>query len=364
MQSKKAEKDSYRIEFSRISGYNLYKIPPAEQSPLPVVEQCSKTYDFGRLTVDGEHVPEYVGEHIPSGTDVRVKVIGCYQKPINKAVIAWFRDVILNPMPQRIFEWPIDLVEYRQGERYVLVLVFPMVAYPGFTGIKELLYQPRVNHVLDWRENPKIAALCINLLEAMKSLHENGYSYCDFDMQNIFYDPKTMEVFFRFTTNIEKKLHYRRKEMIRKDLIAPEFAPPFLDSEEYSGKDSETADQYSVCAILFRLMIGRLAYEGKGLVIDVFDPLRDSDEAQHRYDFERYRRYPYFIFDDQDNRNELGAMSENDLPRERWEQLPEPVRAMFQKTLGYASATDINAKLYAEQEWLEALRTYCWKRNE
>ena len=139
--------------------------------------------------------------------------------------------------------------------------------------------------------------------------------------------------------------------------ISMEFAPPYIyGGSEYSGN----IDYFSICSILFRLMIGRLPYEGKGLNSfgEVFDPIRDVDVAAHEYYFEHYHQYPKFIFDSEDNSNSLGPMSENDLPKERWAELPDKIKEMFQESLsGYVQG---KGHLYSPGEWLVALNQSCW----
>lgn len=341
------------IEYSLLSGYDFYRVSHGDENAYP-------------------------GVHVRSDNTVRIKVIGRRKKPMDADEVLRHRRYIWHTMPQEHYEWPIDLIEYQdQQQMYVQCYVFPLKPYPGFTPIRELLYQEKTSRKLDWR-NEEIKEICRNLLKVFSDLHENGYFYNDFCIDRIFFDPKTKEIFLRFSPGIRlyeqkakkpeymswdscgsQKFHLKtgEQEMVSVKDISMEFAPPYIyGGSEYSGN----IDYFSICSILFRLMIGRLPYEGKGLNSfgEVFDPIRDVDVAAHEYYFEHYHQYPKFIFDSEDNSNSLGPMSENDLPKERWAELPDKIKEMFQESLsGYVQG---KGHLYSPGEWLVALNQSCW----
>ena len=330
---KNGDNGETRLQFSLISGYNFYKIP-ANIS--------------GRTT--------YTGIHIPSGTAVRITNITESDHPVEKEAIRRHQKFMLKPMPQEYFEWPIDLVEIcNEAGKYIQSYVFPQKAYPAFTPIKQLLYQEKTSTVLDWR-NGMVRDICISILKTFSMLHANGYSYNDFNINRIFYDQKTKNIFLRYT--LEMRMDEDMERPIIPKKIAMEFAPPYIyKKEEFTGN----IDDFSISSLLFRLMIGRLPYEGKGLASfgDVFDPIRDTDSEAHKYYFQHYHEFPHFIFDPDDDSNTLGPMSENDLPKKRWELLTERIKIMFQNT--FIDAGTENMKLFSCDEWLKELGRHCWK---
>ena len=140
--------------------------------------------------------------------------------------------------------------------------------------------------------------------------------------------------------------------------IAPEFAPPFIYNEErYNGFMSKKTDYYQITALLFRLLIGRLPYEGRDLMNygTVFDPQFDTDENAHKYYFQHYHQYPHFIFDTNDVSNSLSSTADNDMPQERWKSLPDNVKSKFNEILCRNAAESGTYKNITPDAWLKAV---------
>lgn len=332
-------KQAVSLEFSLLSGYNLYR------------------------TSHGDDAETYMGVHSITDTPVRIMQIGMTDAPIAQADINWHRKVIEKTMPQEFFEWPIDLLEYQNSEqKYVQCYVFPLRAYPEFVSIKNLLYQDKNSERLDWR-NEEIRDIIRNILTVFSDLYANGFSYNDFNMDRIFFDSKTKRIFLRHNHSIRLREEKKMDKSIDVEQIAIEFAPSYIyEDEEFVGE----IDEYSISSLLFRLMIGRLPYEGRGLTAfgDVFDPIRDTDREQYMHEdyFKHYHEFPVFIFDLLDEDNSLGPMSENDLPKERWNELPSKIKEMFQNSLGHMQKEHREKLvLYSPGKWLEALDRWCWK---
>lgn len=349
-----------QMEFSILDGNNFYRV--------------------SKDSVKLENTRSFLGVHVPTDTPVRITPISQNKATIreNQSQIRWYKKFIWNVMPQEQYEWPVDLVEYGEGLHCTLAYVFPLKAYPQFVSVKELLYQDKTSKRLDWR-NEEIRDLSRNFLKCFSVLHQNGFYYNDFDMNRIFYEPKSRQIFLRHNTNLRawKKEHgsslsvnnmiksfqnsiENNNDMVNVEELAIEFLPPYVGKEKYYMGN---LDEYSICSILFRLMIGRMPYEGKGLSSfgDIFDPIRDVDSASHQYYFEHYHKYPIFIFDLEDDSNSLGPMSENDLPRERWNALPEKIKEMFRASLGNMQEERRNKLvLYSPDTWLEELNRWCW----
>lgn len=337
------EKD-VQIEFSMLSGYNFYKLPKGQ---------------IGNKA--------YLGIHVKSELPVRIVPIAREAGPISGDVVRWHQRFVQKPMTQKYFEWPVDLIEVKNGRwEYILCYVFPLKAYPNMLPIKDLLYQDKNSTVLDWR-NKRIRDICRSILKVFSLLHGNGYAYNDFDINRIFYGKSTNQIFLRHTLNIRETEADGPFDSIDTEKIAPEFAPPYIYKKKvFFGE----IDNYAICSLLFRLMIGRLPYEGKGLTNfgDVFDPIRDTHGDTHDYYFKHYHQFPHFIFDPDDDCNSLGPMSENDLPKERWKSLPESIRTMFCKSLANFSGTEEkHLILYTPEVWLKELNQACWndvRRND
>ena len=328
-----------RLEYSAISGFNYYYLLPQKDEQKEM-----------QIALHGQ-------------SDVSVYLILAEpRRKINiKSQINRYRHIILNPMPQKSFEWPVDLIHCNWDEepspKEQLYFVFPQRAFLRYQPIKKLLYQKKDSEVLDWR-NPKVETVIRNFLAVIYSLHQSGYRYNDFNIERILYNEENGEILLRHTTAIRQKKNSEKFD--EPTDIAIEFAPPFSCSE---------TDYFSTAAMLFRLMIGRLPYEGKGLANygTVFDPLRDreKDVLMHSNYFEHYHDYPCFIFDPDDSSNHLAPMQENDRPRDRWESLPNEIKQMFLNSLGNAEVSKRDKLvLYSPKQWLDALECYCWNKGE
>lgn len=328
-----------RPEYSAISGFNYYYLSPD-----------SSTAEGKQIALHGQ-----------SDVSVYLQPVGSGAHSSKRQQIGLYRQQILRPMPQKNFEWPIDLIRCRPNEedggKEQMYFVFPQRPFLRYQPIKKLLYQNRDSDVLDWR-NPKIEKIIKNFLTVLDSLHQSGYRYNDFSIERIVYNEETGDVLLRHTPAISVGSG-ASEENERAD-IAIEFAPPF---------DCGETDYFSAAAIVFRLMIGRLPYEGKGLANygTVFDPIKDreNDALMHQNYFEHYQNYPCFIFDPDDDSNHLAPMQENNRPRERWEALPNEIKQMYLNSLGCADESKRSRiRLYTPRQWLTELERCCWNNGE
>ncbi len=337
-------RNSQHIAFSSISGYNYYYLPEDQQIGAPAYAL-----------------------HAPSEAMVYLVPLGIHDEELSPQDKAWHESFILKPMTAVNFEWPIDLLQCKTVDgKYVLYHVFSQRAFLGYVPLKKLLYQRRDSKVLDWRSK-QICIVCRSFLGAMQLLDESGYNYNDFNIERIVYKESTGNVILRFTPQIRGRDGNGEADKLKPADIAQEFAPPYLFKTDFDGFLPSQGDYYSVAAILFRLMLGRLPYEGRGLSNYgcVFDPVRDVEVLSHNNYFQHYHKYPHFIFDPKDESNRIAPMQENDLVRERWERLPAEIKEMFQNSLCEFTAESLPAKkLYSPAQWLAACNRYCWNTSE
>lgn len=336
--------NSQHIEFSAISGYNYYYLAEDQQIGGPI------------------HAL-----HAPSDTLVYLVSLGMRDSKLGDREVEWYRGFLHKPMTSRYFEWPIDLLQCKTAEgKYVLYYAFAQRAFLDYVPLKKLLYQRRDSKTLDWR-NEQVCRVCRSFLQAMIQLDQSGYSYNHFDIERIIYQESTGNVIFRFSPYIRRQDQTGAFDTVNSADIAQEFAAPYIYKESYKGFLPKQADYYSIAAILFRLMLSRLPYEGRGLSNYgyVFDPVRDVDPLAHNNYFLHYHNFPHFIFDPEDESNRMAPMQENDLVRERWDCLPTEIKTMFQNALsGYSAETLEPEKLYSPAQWLESCNQYCWNTSE
>lgn len=327
--------------YSKLSGFNIYEVNTQNSNDLVMLDHLIIT----DVRAKGEK-------------DFLASVIYKSDESISEARTAWFAEIIQNPVSHMYFEWPIDLIEIERPDEFTGCFVYRRVDYCHLKPIKDLLYQPSMSRVLDWR-NSFILTVCRYFLTAMSILHSNGYIYNDFNINNILYNSNTGEVFLKYTHNLRKSGSKTQYDVVDCLAISPEFSPPYVyKTDIYNGFMSKKTDYYQITALLFRLMIGRLPYEGRDLMSYgvVFDPEFDTDESAHKYYFQHYHQYPHFIFDENDETNSLSSTSDNDMPRERWRALPNNVKRMFREVLCQSAAETAVTKIYpTPAAWLKAV---------
>lgn len=324
--------------YSKLSGFNIYDV------------------DIDLVNGEGQFPVKNIRSD--TGNEYVASVINCHKTPLPLGKAAWFANIIRNPVQNDLFEWPLDVVEVEKDDSIYTCLVLKKQDFTRMRPIKELLYQPGLSEVLDWR-SPFILTVCRNIVSAMDTLHSHGYIYNDFDINNILYDPNTGDVLFKFNDSIRINGSKTKFDEVECEDVSPEFAPPFIyDSNKYDRYLSYESDNYQLASMLFRLMIGRLPYEGMGLINYgvVFDPFFDVDENAHAYYFEHYHEYPHFIFDENDKTNSLSYTSASELPKDRWKTLPVEIRHMFSGVLCQSTAENLSGgHIPTAHEWLKAL---------
>lgn len=327
---------SGRIEVSVVSGYNYYHVPKKLRA--------------------GDRIPEAL--HGASDVKYSMHPGPMVDRSRVREQVQWYRDLILKPPPKLWLQWPVDMVRICFGEgrraREQLYFVFPDQDKPELEPIKKLLYVDKRHDILDWREDLIQKTVC-SFLQAVDAVHEAGYSYNDFNIDRIRWDPSTGRVYLLYNDAIRKRGGDDADNGLDPAVMAVEFAP------SVEGVDR---DLHAVAAILFRLMIGRLPYQGWQIEQNthVFDHNYydlDREEAYRSY-FERYHANSCFVFDPADDSNRLSPGSEDDQPRERWERLPGRIRNMFLSALAYTDpAKQSKMILYTPRQWLTALER-CW----
>ncbi len=312
--------------FSRLSGYNIY--------------------------VPSKHDPSGMS-HFLSNDDVIVRPMPALD--LDSVNEKW-RYFVENPVDISSVLWPIDIVDLPDG---IIGLVFRKRALPKLEPLKNLLYN---SLLLSWKKD-EIKQITANLLLTFSDIHENGYAYHSFDVEHIYFSRSNGKVFFDFSIGMAR--HFDSKVIESKvdfDSISIEFLPPWRSFEDRAHL-SLVDDYYSISALIFRLLIGRMPYQGRIMdgQGDMMDLLRDVDPADHYRMFEHYHSNPIFVFDPNDKRNSIGLYTHEEKNVELWEDLPDEIKLMFIETFSNSNvaAPQSEKKLYKPSEWYDAL-----KKNE
>ncbi len=321
--------DTKEKVFSCLSGYNFYTI--MEKFTDETGRQKSKAV------------------HDLNGTDVEVR----YDSKLSgqKDMQKW-KYFIEHPIDISNILWPIDIIRNDDEE---LGIVFRRRSFPPLKPLKILLYN---EEKLDWR-SPEIQKLILNILKLCQNIHEGGYAYHCFDIERMWFDPKNMNVVFDFSLSMARTYHNaQREEKTDYVDVGIEFLPIWHELLAENHMTLED-DYYSITTMLFRLMIGRMPYQGRLMDGngDMMNLLRDVDANAHVNMFRKYREQPVFIFDESDTRNAIGIFLEEEEYIERWNSLPENVKKMFYEVLkGQNVKKDLKDRVsYSPAKWLEVL---------
>ena len=331
-------KDNVGTLFSCLSGYNFY--------------QLNRGCSLSDMEIHAVHCLS------ESGVEIRKTTT-----QLNPGELKKWKYFVEHPVNVTNMLWPIDIVSL--NDDLDIGLVFRARALPKMEPLKTILYN---EDELDWR-NPHIQDLVISFLKQCIDIHKNGYAYHSFDINRMFYNVASMEAFFDFSLSITPA---QEVTAINSNDVGIEFLPPWCDIEG-DNPMGLAEDYYSIAAILFRLMIGRMPYQGR--LMDgkgnMMNHLTDVDEDFHVMMFKAYHSTPVFVFDKNNTSNSIGLYTVEEKFVERWEKLPEKIKKMFSETLIYSENIrskvysdngwlEAHGKIYSGYEWLEALKSNCF----
>lgn len=288
-----------------------------------------------------------------------------------------YRNAILHPTEMENVFWPVDLLKINDteiqapwmeltfgvmeeedrgdmGQENWYIVLFPCRNYNISQTVQDKLSQ--INQI-NWKEQ-RIQSLILRILEGFQKLNEQGYLYLDLDFRHL-YLKDDGSVFFSYSNLLvseKKALRWGKEGILKKGEYPIEFAEPALVRGQVFQADMRM-QKYGLAAMLFYLMIGRYPYDGPLLA-----GITDTNEIEHAHKFEVYHKNPVFIFDVKDTSNNLGEFAAEERVIELWSSLPKPIRILFRKALGTASALrNIPDESASPKEWLNCLKAEGWK---
>lgn len=280
------------------------------------------------------------------------------------------REQILSPAPRAHILWPSDLLHLDPAQRADCgltvagsrpapesqpadALLFPWGDYPAMVPARRML--DRLEAV-NWR-SPQVRRMAVEIVRGLEELNRGGYCYGDIHPSRIrFLD--SGGVFFDYS-NLVFSLRAPAVDLPQVEDCPVEFAEPALIQGRIPRADLHTQN-YSLCALLFYLFLGRYPYDGRLLT-----GYLDDTPQQHYVKFRDYHKMPVFIFDPDDTQNSLGAFWEERQVIALWEELPQSLRELFIPTLGRENAlrtAPVNNP--TPSAWLRAFRELGWCGEE
>lgn len=331
------------ILFSFVSGENYYRIKSVENDVIRA-------------------------KHEKFNCDVEIKIFHAqdYKTGVQLLQLA---SVFYCPPGDVSMICPIDVVKitnFNVGQTQYkgdFGLVFPKSnVREGFVPIREIVYGSKG---LGW-DKDSVKKLSLNITKQLQKLDELWYCYPSFDVDKIYYNPKTFDVIFDFSFSLfyhynssNHSIYY--EHTICANDLSLDFMPPWVDFENYNSikKVSVAMEYYSLAALLFRLIIGKLPYQGEYCSSECSTLMEyDADEKEnithHNYMMKKYLEKPIFIFDKQNIENTIGKTNEEKVMIQLWERLPQKIQDMFSDVFT-STQEDGEYKLFSPNQWHEVL---------
>lgn len=272
---------------------------------------------------------------------------------LNKeAELNYWVELIRKPPDLKHYIWPVDVIALPDSSGDTgYALVFPIRALPVFENISTLL----ANDLQAGWNMPWVQKLIANLLEAWCHFAGSNYAYHEFSADKMFYQKESFNVMFDFSFSTQKTENLYDTCFVNKKRITPDYADSYFYIDARKSLMDLASDYYSMAVILFKLMVGRLPYQGK-----VMEHEPNANELEHKNWLKIYHKNPYFIFDSGDETNHIGGdtgFAKDEMFVDRWNELPEQIRTMFHNVFQTANVlrSADNLIFYSPQAWKEAL---------
>lgn len=275
-----------------------------------------------------------------------------FLKRLPESVRGRFRARVMVPPRNEHILWPSDMVHLEEEQREACglfvaqeytaapaaeqegadALLFPYGGYPRMVdGLRKLSQIESPN----WKVR-EVRRMAVEIVRALEGLNRSGYFYADFHLSRLYF-ADTGTAFLDFSNLVFSLRDCVGREAdtacrVEQGAYPLEFADPALVRGLALHADLHSQN-YSLCALLFYLFLGRYPYDGRLLTGYV-----DDTPQQHYVKFRDYHMMPVFIFDPEDTKNSLGAFWEEQQVIELWEELPWELREMFIRTLRQENA--------------------------
>lgn len=180
-------------------------------------------------------------------------------------------------------------------------------------------------------------ALCtaaINIIEAFRALHNNGYSYQDINNGNFFINPENGDVLICDNDNVSP-FGTNLGIMGKQRWMAPEIVMGKNDPDKNS-------DRFSLAVVLFRLLFINHPLEGR-----YSTPPCMTKEAEQKY----YGSAPIFVYDPSTTENRPIPGTDHNL-KLFWNVYPDYVKEAFIRAFSHDVMMKQKPRIL-EKEWLD-----------
>ncbi|MCL1902820.1 MAG: hypothetical protein FWF94_00190 [Oscillospiraceae bacterium] len=261
----------------------------------------------------------------------------------------WF-NIIRNPINIKGYLWPADIIDLSGNSfKKDYALLMPLKSgLGGYESMCDSLTNTSLTSAdIDTEAN---AALVKSLIEAWCGLDGVNYLYHEFSFNNMFYNMDN-EVIFDFSFSAHEYSDLSDGARVSMSRINPDYTDVYYYQIK-STKMDVISDYFSMAVILFRLLTGRLPYQGR-----LLEGVHNITKQDHSEWIRKYHRYPIFIFDENENVNRISSTEA--YPEKyvkRWLALHPVVRGMFAAVFKTDNALrQIPPIFYTPHDWRNAL---------
>ena len=275
-------------------------------------------------------------------------------------IVERYRDLIMSPPKlSRLVLWPCDLV-YLRDEELSFCTSYLNGKYDSsseFGGYALLFpyYDIDIRFAIDYAnfvdlkswKNPNVKRFVSELLSELSEFNMSGWFLGDINLNSVFFDNKgkIRLDFSNFIFSAKEQYSPDLKLLLEFELDGYESF--FMEPAAIKNKVMDLNSQnYSLASLIFYLFIGVYAYRGR-----MFWDYSDQQYCS------AYFENPYFIFDLNDQKNDLGISLSVESYKNLWIELPERIKNMFIRVLNYDNALRLksidNPTTY---DWIDILK--------
>jgi hypothetical protein len=270
----------------------------------------------------------------------------------NDIELNYWVELIRKPVDLKHYIWPVDvIITDETPKKTTYALVFPIRALPAFENITTLLS----NDMQAGWDKAWVKMFVSNLLDAWCNFDDSKYAYHEFSGGNMFYQKENYNVMFDFSFSTQRVDDLFGTRHVSEKRVMPDYADSYYYTDSRKSLMDLASDYYSIAVILFKLLVGRLPYQGK-----VMEHEPNATELEHDSWVRVYHKNAYFIFDERDDTNRIGGetgFAKDEMYVERWNALPRHIRHMFHNVFQTANVmrSADNLIFYSPKQWKEAL---------
>ena len=231
--------------------------------------------------------------------------------------------------PTKNFIWPLGVTEVQSGSFGYLMDIRPQ----GYSELTEFFVGTKQKKQVHFASFTAISNAAINIVQAFRVLHNNGYTYQDINNGNFFINPQNGDVLICDNDNVSP-YGTNLGIMGKQRWMAPEVVT--------GGDPDKYSDRFSLAVVLFRLLFINHPLEGK-----YSTPPCMTKELERKF----YGTEPIFIMDPSDASNRPIPGTAYNLQL-FWSVYPKYIKDMFIKAFSKEVMMNRNKRII-EKDWLD-----------